>query len=131
MPFDRENGERLEGYERSLHVVIEPRVLAEMSNFRTMYETKGKFRKRMNHRPVFDDAVAHAIAAFAEKGALRPIRFNEDDVLVQVYPRELQVAVMFQRMIAGKEYFAVRTYPVPAPILDSLLVAAGKALTQH
>ena len=138
MPLDRSNGEVLDGLKASTHVTIPPRLLAELSNYRTEYQPKarpGKFisasAKKLS-RSVFDDAVAKAIDAFAAKGAMRPIRFDEDDVLVQVYPGDMKVAVIFQRAIAGVVHYAPLYYELPKPILDSLLSAAGKRVpSQH
>ena len=129
MPLDRDNGEHLAGLNASGHVVIEPRLLAQLTNYRTEYAPAKKFITANMQKPtraVFDDAVANAIEAFAAKGALRPIRFDEDDVVVQVYPRDLKVAVIFQRSIAGTVHYAPSYYDCPKPVLDALLEAAGK-----
>lgn len=129
MPLDRSNGEVLDGLMAGAHVTIPPRLLANMSNLKTEYTPKAKFittTMKKAVRPVFDDAVANAIKAFADKGALRPIRFNDDDVVVQVYPKDLKVAVIFQRKIAGEVYYAPSYYDLPKPALDALLEAAGK-----
>src|SRR5574342_753811 len=99
-PLDHANGEVLDGLQASMHIVIEPRHLAEMTNLVTAYQEKRKFGSITKHRPIFDDAVAYAIEGFAAAGALRPIRFDEKSVLVQVYPKERKIAVVFQRSIA-------------------------------
>ena len=117
------NGETLAGFEGKPYVVIEPRALADLDNLKTKYQVRSKFRVQTKVRSVFDDAVAGAIEAFAAEGAIRPIRFDESSVLVQVYPTEKKVAVVFQRMIAGKEYFFTRSYDLPPPVLDGLLGA--------
>jgi hypothetical protein len=129
MPLDRHNGEVLDGLMAGAHVVIEARHLASLSNYHTEYQGKHKFiaaSTKKPTRPVFDDAVANAIAAFADKGALHPVRFNEDDVVVQVYPKDLKVAVIFQRAIAGEVHYAPSYYDLPKPVLDALLEASGK-----
>jgi hypothetical protein len=131
MPLDRVNGEVIDGFAGSLHVVIEPRLLASMDNLKTEYQVKSRFRVMTKRRSVFDDAVAHAIEAFSAEGAMRPIRIDETSVLVQVYPKERKIAVMFQRMIAGKEYFVTRFYDLPQPVLDTLLMASGKRVREH
>ena len=135
MPLDRENGETLGGLRAVPHVVVETRLLANLTNFMCEYTPKKKFmtaNAKRAARPVFADAVANAIEAFAAKGALRPIRFGDDDVLVQVYPGDLKVAVIFQRRIAGTVYYAPSYYDLPKPVLDALLEASGKKLpTAH
>ena len=131
MPLDRVSGEVIEGFAGSMHVVIAPRLLAEMTNLKTEYQVKSKFRTITKQRAVFDDAVAHALDAFAAEGALRPIRFDETSVLVQVYPKERKVAVLFQRMIAGKEFFVTRVYDLPQPVMESLLSASGKSVRER
>lgn len=131
MPLDCTNGEVIDGYVGSMHVVVSARALAEMPNLQTEYQAKRKFGTVTKRRSVFEDAVAHALDAYRAAGALYPIRFDDDDVLVQVYPKQKQVAVMFQRMVAGKEMFVTRFYDLPQPVVDSLLSTAGKAVREH
>lgn len=134
MPLDRVNGEHLGGLKASGHVVIHPRVVANLTNYRTQYAPKRKFvtaSQKKLQRPVFDDAVANAIEAFAAKGALRPIRFDEDDVLVQVYPHDLKLAIVFQRSIAGVVYYSRSYYDLPKPVLDALVATTGKSIRAH
>ena len=130
MPLDRVNGEVLDGLMAGAHVIIQPRHLAALSNYRCEYAPKqAKFvaaSRKKPSRPVFDDAVANAIHAFKAKGALAPVRFGEDDVVVQVYPKDLKLAVIFQRSIAGAVHYAPSYYDLPKPVLDALLAAAGK-----
>lgn len=128
MPFDRTNGERLEGL-HSQHVVIDYRKLAGMTNLLTEYKVKKKFGYGTKMRTLFDDAVAHAVEAFKEAGALFPVRIDDEDVLVQVYPSEFVVAIVFQRKIAGQEYFVSRTYDLPPPVISDLL--EGKKVVTH
>ena len=135
MPLDQVNGEVLDGLANSGHVVIPPRLLADRTNLQTEYTPKSwKFvsaRRKKPSRPVFDDAVAHAVDAFAAKGAFRPIRIDEDDVLVQVYPHDLKVAVIFQRSIAGTTHYSISYYDLPKPVLDDLLSSAGRNVRTH
>ncbi|HXF89582.1 MAG TPA: hypothetical protein VNK48_14600 [Xanthobacteraceae bacterium] len=79
MPLDRTNGEVIEGLVAGPHVAIPTRLLAGMTNYRTPYQPPRKFVSRAQRdknnaatRPVFEDAVANAIEAFAAKGALSP-----------------------------------------------------------
>lgn len=128
MPLDRENGEKIEGLE-GFHVVVQTSVLSEMTNLLTETPTNGGVLKQ----PVFEDAAAHARQAFAKAGSLiNPSRtFDDEDVLVQVYPNESRVVVLFQRKVASKEMFFWRSYDLPRPVVESLLERAGKAQQVH
>ena len=126
MPLDRTNGEVLDGLPASMHIVVAARELANLSNVLTPYTVKSKFRTIQKVRPVFDDAVAHALEAFKAAGALSPVRFDEDSVLVQVYPKDRKVAVIFQRTIAGKDHYLTRIYDLPPPVIESLLATVPK-----
>jgi hypothetical protein len=128
MPLNRDLGERLEGL-NGPHIVIDYRKLAGMTNLLTEYKVKKKFGYATKQRTLFDDAVAHAVDAFKEAGALYPVRIDDEDVLVQVYPSERVVAVVFQRKIAGSEYFVSRTYDLPPPVINDLL--DGKKVVTH
>lgn len=128
MPFDPVRGERLEGLEGQ-YIVIDYRKLADMTNLLTEYKVKKKFGYATKHRTLFDDAVAHAVEAFKEAGALYPVRIDDEDVIVQVYPSEGVVAVVFQRRIAGQEYFVPRTYNLPPAVISDLL--EGKKVVTH
>ena len=136
MPLDREHGERFEGLKAGMHVVIEPRILAGMTNYKSEYTPKRNFMtvdraKEKIELPVFDVAVKQAIDAFRAKGAMFPIRFDETAVLVQAYPRDLKLAVTFQRSIAGEVHYATSFFDLPKPVLDALLEASGKKHFEH
>lgn len=128
MPLNRETGERLEGLEGQ-HIVIDYRKLAGMTNLLTEYKVKKKFGYAKKMRTLFDDAVAHAVEAFKEAGALYPVRIDDEDVLVQVYPSEFVVAVIFQRKIAGNDHYVTRTYDLPPPVISDLV--EGKKVVMH
>jgi hypothetical protein len=128
MPLNRESGERLEGL-NGQHIVIDYHRLAEMTNLLTEYKVKKKFGYATKQRTLFDDAVAHAVDAFKEAGALYPVRIDDEDVLVQVYPSERVVAVLFQRKIAGNDHYVTRLYDLPPPIIKDLL--EGKKVVTH
>lgn len=124
----------LDGLRAGAHITIPPRLLAGMSHLQTEYTPKTKFitaSARKLTRSVFEDAVANALQAFKDQGALSPVRFDEDDVVVQVYPKDLKVAVIFQRLIVGEVYFSHSFYDLPKPALDALLEAAGKKHREH
>ena len=130
MPLDRINGEVLDGLQASLHVVVEPRHVAAMNTLVVPYKTKNKkFGHTTRRRPLFDDAVAHAVEAFKDAGALFPVRFDETALLCQVYPKERIVTVTFQRKIAGEDHYVTRTYEqIPGSAIEALLAAAGKTM---
>jgi hypothetical protein len=103
-----------------------------MTNLVTAYQEKRRFGSITKHRPIFDDAVAYAIEGFAAAGAMRPIRFSEDSVLVQVYPKERKIAIVFQRAIAVEVKFVTRVYHgIPQSAIDSLLTNAGKKMPRE
>jgi len=43
-----------------------------------------------------------AAEAFAASGALRPVTFDDDHILVQEYPGTQQIAFIFARPVAGQ-----------------------------
>ena len=129
MPFDRSNGEVLDGLPASVHVVVDYRPLAAMTNLLVEYQVPNKkFGITTRKRPLFDDVMAIAACCFAEAGALLPITFDEGAVLVQVYPKESKVAVVVQRKIAGEDHYVTRDYDLPRSVIQHLLVSSGKAM---
>ena len=131
MPLDRVHGEVLEGLPASMHVVVNPRHLANMSNLLVPYLKKKKFGNEEKVRPLFDDAVQHAIDAFKAAGALSPVRFDEDDVSIQVYPKDNKVVVLFQRKINGVDQYVTRIYDLPPSVIQALLSTAGAKIREH
>jgi hypothetical protein len=55
--------------------------------------------------PFMEMAAKHAASKFADAGALRPIKFMADDVLIQEYHGLGKLVFIFQRLIAGTEWF--------------------------
>ena len=131
MLLNKEHGEVLEGLPAGRHVVIEPRILAELNRYRCDYEVPKKFGFETRQRSVYEDAVAHARKAFEDAGALLPVIIDTDHVLVQAYPDQLMIAVVIARVIAGKSNYVVREYPTPQPVMDALLAASGKPVRMH
>jgi hypothetical protein len=156
MPLDRVNGEVIEGLAGSMHVVVDYRHLAAMSNVEVEFDAPGKFRPVKKRRQIFDDAAAIAAEAFQKAGAVLPVTLmpgtlrtstlpgvatlsaiglDPSGVLVQVYPVERKVAVVFCRRIGApdatgerQEFYVTREYDVPRPVIESLLAAAGKRM---
>lgn len=151
MPLDRVNGEHIDDRRRdpvtlevtgpgvlygARFVVIEPDDLFR-HDIRVQYVLPGKFRSlskpRMGFRHICDDVAEVAGEHFVRLGALVPLAgftINEDDILVQVYPELLKVAVHVQRMIGGDEHTAQIIYPregVWSPeLIRMLLEGSGK-----
>jgi len=97
--LDHNNGERIEGLPE--RYVVAP-------------------ADRWTDSPLFADAVKHAVDAFMQAGALRPIFFGADDILVQEYPDTRQVAFIFARKIAGKPYYYPFVYDLPDDMVAQL-----------
>lgn len=156
MPLDRVNGEVIEGLEASLHIVVPHRYLAAMSGVQVEFDAPGKFRPIKKQRQIFTDAAAIAAEAFQKAGAMLPttlmtsslrtanlpgvnalssIGLDESGVLVQVYPFDGKIAVIFCRKIGQvegepKDHYVTRQYDVPRAVIESLLNAAGKKMPQ-
>ena len=154
MSLDRTNGEVIDGLAASIHIVVDYRHLAAMSNVLVEYKAPGKFRPITRQRQIFTDAVAMAAEAFAKEGAVLPatlmpgalrtsnlagvnslasLGLDESGVLVQVYPYDGKVAVIFCRRIGRadgepQDYYVTREYDLPKPAMEALLAAAGKRM---
>jgi hypothetical protein len=136
MPLDRTNGEVLDGLPPSPHITFDFKHLASLSNYTTSYEDAPKFKlpgvNYTKKRPVYEDALAKAEAAFLASGALAPVRFDNSGILVQVYPKLDMLFVIFMRRVAGEERYHVSDpYHAPLPIVLSLLSAAGRKMPKE
>lgn len=97
------------------HRVVPISKYRDLDNVRVPYEiADGKFKTQVFSRPMFEDAVERAKEAFLERGALMPMTFDEDAILVQELPETNQVEFIFVRRIAGQEMF-VRIPPYTLP----------------
>lgn len=74
---------------------------------------------------LFDVACSAAAEAFNASGALSPIRFSADDVMVQEYPTQDKLEFLFVRRIAGQEHFYRYVFDLP-PAMVSDLVNSGR-----
>lgn len=63
--------------------------------------------------PFLDEAAKHAATVFAGIGALHPIKFMSDDVLIQEYPSKGKLLFLFQCRILGTEHYCHYTYDIP------------------
>lgn len=68
-------------------------------------------------------AVERAIKSFMKKGALLPIRFQDDDVLVQEYPQDGRLAFVFQRVVRGRVLHAPIVFKFPPETIADLRLA--------
>ncbi len=80
--------------------------------------------------PLYAQAEKHAAEAFFAAGALAPLYFRDDDVLVQEYPSQRKLAFLFQRKIAGKEHFYPYVFDLPDDMVAQLR-AIGKWGYRH
>jgi hypothetical protein len=80
--------------------------------------------------PFFGQACEMAAKAFGSAGAMRPIRFYQDDVLVQEYPQLNKLEFVFLRDVAGKEMFYRYRFDLPEPLVAEL-VTAGRWERSH
>lgn len=53
--------------------------------------------------PLIEIAAQAAAQAYIAAGAMQPISFSEEDMLIQEYRRSNKIAVVFQRRVAGEE----------------------------
>lgn len=72
--------------------------------------------------PMLDTAAKHAADKFVEAGALRPIKFMPDDVVVQEYHSIGKIIFLFQKMIAGKEWFVPYEFSITPDVARQLAV---------
>jgi hypothetical protein len=63
--------------------------------------------------PMWHKAASAAAAAFVKAGAMAPVRFDADAVLVQEYHAIDTLVFVFARHIAGQEYFHPVTIEFP------------------
>ena len=122
MPLDHERGEPNPLGLR--HRVVPVSKYRELPHLEVEYETTtGKQFKSpvVVSRPIYEDAVERARSAFLEQGALVPIVFSEDAILVQEYPSEGMVEFIFVRRIAGEEMFVrIPPYTLPPDLIGWL-----------
>jgi hypothetical protein len=75
--------------------------------------------------PFMEIAATKAADAFIKSGALRPINFDQGDILIQAYHRVAKLAFIFQRKIAGDEKFYAYTFDLD-PNAVAELVQSGR-----
>lgn len=122
MPLDHERGEPNPLGLR--HRVVSSSKYRDLDNLRVPYEmmTGKQFKSPVVvSRSIYEDAVERARSAFLEQGALVPIVFSEDAILVQEYPSEGMVEFIFARRIAGEEMFVrIPPYTLPPDLIGWL-----------
>lgn len=104
MALDRKKGEIIEGLGSQFRIV-----------------PNGKWRETK----LFEEAATRAAAAFLKSGAMWPITFDEDDVLIQEYPADRKIAVLFVKKIRGQEALYPWVWELPDAAVQEL-AALGK-----
>lgn len=74
---------------------------------------------------LFEEAANRAAAAFLKSGALWPITFDEHEVLVQEYPSDNKIVVLFSKKIRGREELYPWVWELPPQAVKELK-ALGK-----
>jgi hypothetical protein len=130
MPLDKERGERIEGYEGEAFIVLPVSLIADMNQTLVPYVKSGKFgKKAQGVRPLFEDAMAKAAEAFAQKGLYAPVSRDESAILIQLYPHQRQLVFVVARMLNGKEHFTTPiSYDLPPPVFNQIVAAAKRTL---
>ena len=78
-----------------------------------------------NHRwidtKLFKEAARHALEVFRESGSLA-IRqhFDDDEILVQEYPKQRKLAFLFCRKIRNEPYYYTFTWDLPPEMIAEL-----------
>lgn len=100
MSFNREKGEFLAGL--GTDYVIAP-------------------NGRWTDTPLYDEAARHALEVFRESGSLA-IRqhFDDDEILVQEYPKSRKLAFLFCRKIRNEPYYYTFTWDLPPEMITEL-----------
>jgi len=76
------------------------------------------------------DAALQAAEAYAQAGAILPVTFREDDILIQEYHEQRKVVFLFQRMVGGQELYYQYTYDLPSTVVADLALT-GKWPSLH
>lgn len=74
---------------------------------------------------LFEEAANRAAAAFLKSGALWPISFEDAEVLIQEYPADNKICVLFAKKIKGKESLYPWVWELPEQAVKELK-ALGK-----
>jgi hypothetical protein len=126
MPLNRETGERIPHAPHLNPRPVPASKYRDLPNARVPYEympeaKEGKFvTPQIISRPMYEDAVERAKAAFVKAGSFLPIWFNEDAILVQEFPEVGQVEFVFVRQVAGQEMCVRIPYTLPPDFIGWL-----------
>lgn len=71
---------------------------------------------------MLETAAQHAADKFVEVGALRPIKFMEDDVVVQEFHTIGKLVFTFQKKIRGAEYYVPYEFQITPDVASQLAV---------
>jgi hypothetical protein len=109
MPLDHTNGEIIEGLGKEFRVV-----------------PNDKWRESK----LFETAARTAATAFLKAGALWPVRFDDREILMQEYPADNRLVIVFQKTIRGNETLFPWVWDLP-PEMVKELAALGKWQTNR
>lgn len=76
---------------------------------------------RWTDTPFYDEAARHALEVFRESGSLA-IRqhFDDDEILIQEYPRSRKLVFLFCRKIRGEPNYYIFTWDIPEAMIPEL-----------
>jgi hypothetical protein len=111
MPLNREFGEEIEGMPADF-------VVSDISEWQ-------------QYDQLIKDAAKHAADVYVEAGAIMPVVFSADDILVQEYHSTGQVAFLFQRVVNGIEMFVPYVYDLPDDFIAELRTVGRWRTTYH
>lgn len=70
--------------------------------------------------PVFEAAIKNGVKQMLNRGAIMPVQFDIEDILIQVYPEDKKVAFVFARKINKVPYLAPCAFDLSDEIIAHL-----------
>lgn len=94
------------------------------------YEIAPNYKWRESQ--LFEEAAMAAAEAFMNSGALWPITFDEEEVLIQEYRESNQIAIIFSKNVRGTEQLYPFVWDLPADMVRELrAIGKWEALKEH